>query len=140
MKILLFLISQHAGDWFVRIAALVSVRRLTQGSSTALSILVMCKTLPEVLFTPFGGMIADRFDRKKAMMRLDIIAGFVVMSYILAVRSENVHYLYLATIARSIIQAFYDPTTKSITPMIVIDAQDLKRAATLSGMIWSGKK
>lgn len=34
---------QHAGDWFVRIAALISVQRITDGSSTALAIVVMCR-------------------------------------------------------------------------------------------------
>ncbi len=51
----LYLIShmcQHAGDWFVRIAALISVQRITSGSSTALAFIVLCRTVPEVLVAP----------------------------------------------------------------------------------------
>lgn len=99
----------------------------------------MCKTLPEVLLTPIGGVIADRFDRRKMMIRLDIIAGICVLSYIPAVRSGQVGFLYVSTVIRSMIQAMYDPITKSIYPMFVNDPEDLKRAATLNGMIWSGK-
>lgn len=129
---------QHIGDWFVRIAALVSVGRLTQGSSTALSILIMCRTMPEVLITPIGGVLADRFDRRKMMLRLDTIAAVSVLSYILAVRSGKVSFLFLVTVGRSFIQALYDPVTKSIVPMLVNDPESLKRAATLNGMMWSG--
>lgn len=99
----------------------------------------MCKTLPEVLLTPLGGVIADRLDRRKIMIKLDILASVSVLSYIFAVRSENVNFLFLATVVRSIIQAIYDPTTKSIVPMFVTDPEELKRAATLNGMIWSGR-
>ena len=99
----------------------------------------MCKTLPEVLFTPIGGVIADSFDRRKMMMRLDVVAGLSVLSYVLALWSGNVIFLFLSTVVRSIIQALYNPITKSIVPMFVTDPEDLKRAATLNGMMWSGR-
>lgn len=131
--------SQHTGDWFIRIASLISVSRMTKGSSTALSVLIMCRTLTEVMFTPIGGVIADKFDRRKMMIRLDAVAGVSALTYIFAVRSGNVLFLFIATILRSIIQALYDPITKSIVPMFVTDPEELKRAATLNGMIWSGR-
>mmetsp|Transcript_7356 Transcript_7356/g.11204 ORF Transcript_7356/g.11204 Transcript_7356/m.11204 type:complete len:185 (-) Transcript_7356:65-619(-) len=138
----LYLIShmcQHIGDWFVRIAALVSVGRLTHGSSTALSILIMCRTIPEVLITPIGGVLADRFDRRNMMIRLDTIAAISVLSYLVAIWTSNVVFLFASTAVRSLIQALYDPVTKSIVPMLVDDPESLKRAATLNGMMWSGR-
>lgn len=130
---------QHIGDWFIRIASLIAVGRMTRGSSIGLSKLVMCRTLPEVFFTPLGGVLADRFDRRKTMIKLDMIAGMSVLSYIFAVRSGNVNYLFFVTLVRSSIQAIYDPTTKSIVPMFTTDPEELKRAATLNGMMWSGR-
>jgi len=130
---------QHIGDWFVRIAALVSVGRLTHGSSTALSILIMCRTIPEVLITPIGGVLADRFDRRNMMIRLDTIAAISVLSYLVAIWTSNVVFLFASTAVRSLIQALYDPVTKSIVPMLVDDPESLKRAATLNGMMWSGR-
>lgn len=88
---------------------------------------------------PIGGVLADRFDRRKMMIRLDGVACISVLSYIFAVRSGKVFLLFVATVVRSVIQALYDPVTKSIVPMFVTDAEDLKRAATLNGMMWSGK-
>jgi MFS family permease len=130
---------QHAGDWFVRIAALISVQRITAGSATALSIVVMCRTIPELALAPFGGILADTFDRRNVMIKLDLLAALSVCLFIQAVKANSVHLLYLATVIRSIISATYMPITGAIVPQIIVSGkEDLKRAATLNGMIWSG--
>lgn len=130
---------QHAGDWFVRIAALISVQRITGGSVTALSMIVMCRTITEVVISPLGGILADKFDRRKLMIKLDVLAAGSVYLYIQAVATNNIHLLYLATIIRSIIAAAYLPITSAIVPQLIVSGkEDLKRAATLNGMIWSG--
>ena len=127
---------QHAGDWFIRIASLLSVERLDPDSATAISIVILCKVLPEVFITPFGGALSDSYDRKKLMITLDSVAAICTLCYILAVRSGNVVNLFLVTALRSTIVSIYEPITKSIFPMFVIDAEDLKRAATLNGSAW----
>lgn len=46
--------------------------------------------------------------------------------------------LYLATALRSTVSALYMPTTHAIVPQLVLSGkEDLKRAATLNGTIWS---
>lgn len=121
----------------MRIASLISVQRLAPGSGAALSMIVMCRTIPELLVAPLGGILADKFDRKKLMIKLDILAAMSVFSYIYALKSGNVILLYAATAMRSIISASYMPITLSIVPMLVSNPEDLKRASTLNGMVWS---
>ena len=128
---------QHAGDWFVRIAALISIERLAPGSATALSMLILVKAIPEILLTSVGGTLADKFDRKKLMILLDALAALTVLSYIYALRKGSLHMLYVSTAFRSTIQAMYEPITKAIVPMFVSDPHDLKRAVTLNGLAWS---
>lgn len=127
---------QHIGDWFIRIAVLLSVERLAPDSSSSISIVVLCKVLPEVFITPFGGVISDRFDRRKLMMALDSIAAFSTLGFILAYRSGDVHNLFFVTALRSSIVSLYEPVTKAIFPMFMNDPEDLKRAATLNGSVW----
>lgn len=122
----------------MRIAALISVGRLAKGSSTALSMIVLCRTIPEMVISPFGGALADRFDRKMLMIRLDLVAAVSVLSYMVAVYCGDVRMLFAATCLRSAIQALYNPVTSSIVPLLVPDAEDLKIAVTINGMIWSG--
>jgi len=131
-------VCQHGGDWVVHISALLSVQRIVPGSSTALSILVMCRTIPEVIISPLGGILADKFDRKNLMIKLDMLAAICVLSYIYAVREESIYLFYGATIIRSSITATYHSITNSIVPQLVSDPEDLKRAATINGFVWSG--
>lgn len=97
------------------------------------------RTIPEVMMSPFGGILADKFDRKVLMIRLDVLASISVLSYIYAVKARSIQLLYAATVVRSMIAAAYLPVTNSIVPMIVKnEKEDLRRACTINGMIWSG--
>ena len=127
---------QHAGDWFIRIAALLSVERLAPDSSTAISVIILCKMIPEVTITPIGGILSDRFDRKYLMILLDFIGAIATLGFLVALRSGNVFNLYIATLLRSSIYSLYEPVTKSIYPMFVTDPEDLKRAATFNTTAW----
>ncbi len=98
----------------------------------------LLRTIPEVLVAPFGGLLADAYDRKWLMVRLDCISILPLLGFIYAVQKEKVMFLYAASAARSVITAAYMPVTQSIVPLIVHDMEDLKRAATINGMIWSG--
>ena len=128
---------QHGGDWFVRIAAILSAGRLKPGSATALSFLILARAIPEIAFSPIGGLLADRFDRRKLMIFFDSLAALAALGFIVALRFESIRMLYVATAFRSIISALYEPITKSIVPMFVQGPEELKFAATLNGMAWS---
>jgi len=72
------------------------------------------------------------------MIKLDCLASLAVLGYIYAVQVESINCLYAVTAFRSGIAAAYMPITHAIVPQIVLDKEDLKRAATINGMIWSG--
>ncbi|MFN2590086.1 MAG: MFS transporter, partial [Actinomycetota bacterium] len=65
------------GDWvgFVAVAALVT--RLAAGSLVGLAVagVMLARLLPSVLFGPFAGAFADRYDRKKLMVWADLARG-----------------------------------------------------------------
>jgi MFS family permease len=128
---------QHAGDATVNIATLLSVEHLDPGSGTAVSAVIMCKVIPEIFVTSIGGIIADTYDRRKAMIVLDGLGALAALSFIFAHRSKNVYGLYVAVVLRGFISSLYHPVTTSITPMMVPDPENLKRTNTLSGTVWS---
>mmetsp|Transcript_45536 Transcript_45536/g.138398 ORF Transcript_45536/g.138398 Transcript_45536/m.138398 type:complete len:450 (-) Transcript_45536:791-2140(-) len=130
-------ICQHAGDWFVHIAALLVVERLAPGSASALSTLVLTKTLPLLLLSPIGGALADTFDRRRLMIILDIVSAVVVLGYLVALALNNIAILYITSTLRSSVLSIYEPVTRSIVPLIVTDATELKKAVTLNGVAWS---
>jgi len=130
-------ICQHAGDWLVHVASLIAVNRLAPGSATAVSFLMLTRTIPDALLTPIGGMLADSFDRRKLMIAMDAAGSMAVLGYVAAIRMESIELLFTASAVRCTIHAIYEPTTRAIVPLLVTDADDLKRATTLHSIAWS---
>lgn len=128
---------QHFGDWFIRIASLLSIERLAPGSATALSGLILAKMIPQVLLSHVGGSMADTFDRRKLLIVLDTLGSIVTLGLIVAVSSRSLSLFYTFTSLRATVYALYEPATKSIVSMLVDDPEDLKRANTMNGMVWS---
>src|SRR5579863_10313729 len=62
------------GTWMQMTAQSWLVLTLT-GSSTDLGLIVALQTLPVLLLCPYGGVIADRVDKRKAMIVLQSAMG-----------------------------------------------------------------
>ncbi|ROP35604.1 transmembrane secretion effector [Saccharothrix texasensis] len=71
------------GDWLSLLALTGLVTKLAQGygwEGFALSAVVLTQLLPGVLFAPLGGVLADRFDRRKVMVACDLARGGLFLS------------------------------------------------------------
>ncbi len=104
-----------AGDAFGRGNA-----ALTQGLYLALSGLVL------VIAVPFGGSLADRFDKVKIMWITDFLRGFVILAVAWVLWTEPGIYTLLAVLfAMNVILAingaFFNPASSSLLRFIVPD-------------------
>ncbi|OLF15863.1 MFS transporter [Actinophytocola xanthii] len=64
------------GDWLSLLALTGLVTKLTEGyqaQSFAFAGVVLTQLLPGLLFAPLGGLLADRFDRRKIMVICDVL-------------------------------------------------------------------
>jgi dTMP kinase len=64
------------GDWLSLLALTGLVTKLTEGyqaQSFAFAGVVLTQLLPGLLFAPLGGVFADRFDRRKVMVAVDLV-------------------------------------------------------------------
>src|SRR2546427_9138815 len=70
------------GDWvgFVAVAALVANIGGKRLGGLAVAGVMMARLLPSVLFGPFAGVFADRFDRRKLMIGADLGRGVMYAS------------------------------------------------------------
>ncbi|PSL57221.1 putative MFS family arabinose efflux permease [Saccharothrix carnea] len=71
------------GDWLSLLALTGLVTKLAAGygwEGFALSAVVLTQLLPGVLFAPLGGVLADRFDRRKVMVACDLARGGLFLS------------------------------------------------------------
>jgi predicted MFS family arabinose efflux permease len=73
------------GGSFAAYTALIDlVFRRTHGSAVALSLTILLTMGPSGFFSPIGGVVADRWDRKRAMIASDLVSGalFVVLAFV----------------------------------------------------------
>lgn len=94
-------------------------------SAKILSILVICSTIPAIIFGPLGGTIADKNDKKKLMVLCDFFSGLGVLTVVIALfyydklGSSIVYVFYLQAFFVAMMQSIYGPTVKSSIPLIV---------------------
>ena len=99
------------------------------GSGTAMGAVLIAETIPRVLFLLLGGVVADRFSRRKVMIWSDSVRGIAVAA-IAVLGQLNVLALWHLIVLGAIFgmaSAFFFPAYQSIPPQLV-DAEQLPSA------------
>ncbi|HEY7849288.1 MAG TPA: MFS transporter, partial [Ktedonobacterales bacterium] len=105
------------------------------GSGTAMGAVLIAETIPRVLFLLLGGVVADRFSRRKVMIWSDSVRGIAVAA-IAVLGQLNVLALWHLIVLGAIFgmaSAFFFPAYQSIPPQLV-DAEQLPSANALTGL------
>ncbi|MCR2041322.1 MFS transporter [Parvibacter caecicola] len=108
----------------------------TTESALMLSIMTACVMLPIGLISPFGGLVADRHNRKLIMIVADGAVGLVSLAAALLIMAGEVSLPLLLSIclARAVGQAFHGPAMMATMPMLVPD-EHLLRINTLDQLL-----
>ncbi|MDX6204346.1 MAG: dTMP kinase [Frankiales bacterium] len=107
------------GDWLGLLAATAFAASLVhgyRGSLFATGAVLASRLAPAVLFGPFAGAFADRFDRRKQMVLCDLIRACLVTSIILV---HSLPYLLAASFAIEIFSLFWIPAKEASVPNLV---------------------
>ena len=107
------------GNYALKIALSMYVLELT-GSAAVFAGMLALAMVPTILLSPFGGILADRCDRRKLMAAMDAVSGAVVLLSVPAVR-------YLGgtlpagalLIVLSVLGAFESPTVQACVPQLL---------------------
>ncbi len=93
----------------------------TTGSPTALAIAGIMGLLPQALFGPLGGTLADRWSRRRIMIGADLITALcmVVLIALFATDTVQLWHLYGLMFVRSSMQAFQAPASMASTSLLV---------------------
>ncbi|MBN2500353.1 MAG: MFS transporter [Anaerolineales bacterium] len=124
------------GDWFNTIATVILVSRYTN-TGLAVSGLFLARTLPQFLFGPVAGVVADRFNRKLVMVISDIMRAGIVLSFLWVDRPERVWLIYLLTALQLTISTFFNPASSALLPSLVEGDKELLTSNVLSSITWS---
>ncbi len=120
------------GDWFQTIALLGYTYTTTQ-SGMMLSIVLLSRSLPALLLSPFAGTLVDRIDRKKIMIYSDLVRAFLVIGLIFSI--HHIWLIIILNILLSISGIFFSPAKQSVVPTVV-SKEELSTANALSSTIW----
>ncbi|CDF58420.1 MFS transporter [Thermobrachium celere] len=105
-------------------------------SATQMSFYMAFGTIIYVVMSPFGGVIADRYNRKQLMVWMDIIRGFAVatIGILMFFKIESIWFLYISSFILSICGAIFVPASNSLVPSIVED-EHLTKANSLTSSV-----
>lgn len=124
----------YCGDWFLTVALLDLVLRLTHSAFLA-GLLVVCQSLPAFLLAPWAGPTVDRFDRKKLIIVIASAQTGLALLPMLARSSALLPLAYLGVVGIASGATFVSPAIQSAIPNIAED-DDLVMANVLMGSTW----
>lgn len=108
------------------------------GSGLSFSMTLVLSNLPRVILGPIAGAVADRFDRKKIVVGLDILSGLIVLGlWMVSLYDElRVIYIYIASFSLATCSTFFSTALSASIPNIV-DRDSLTRINSLNSAIGS---
>ncbi|HWE09685.1 MAG TPA: MFS transporter [Solirubrobacteraceae bacterium] len=122
-RLLAALAASQLGDWLYNLALLAYVQQRTH-STTWLGLTTAARIAPMVIAGPLGGLIADRFDRRRVMIAADVIrAGLMAALVLVAIAGLGVILVPLLAALATFAAVPYPPSVAAVTPRLVPASQ-----------------
>jgi len=128
------------GTWMQSVAQSWLVYRLT-GSVVLLGLIGFAGQIPVFLIAPFGGAVADRYNRRKILVitqSIAMITAFVLATLTLTENIQVWHLFVLASVF-GLANAFDIPTRQAFVPDMV-GREDLLNAIALNSTMFNGAR
>ena len=107
------------GNFILKLALSMYVLEVT-GSATVFAGILSAATIPTILLSPLGGILADREDRRNIMVALDALTGVSVLCAALFLSESNaIAVISTLLIILSILSAFETPTVQACIPTML---------------------
>ncbi|MCD2097810.1 MULTISPECIES: MFS transporter [Rhodococcus] len=125
------------GTWMQTVAQSWLVLQLT-GSATAIGIVLALQTVPMLLLGPYGGVVADRSDKRRLMIGLQTLMGVQALILGLLVVTDTVAlwHVYVLAVALGLNQCFENPARQSFM-LELVGPEDLRNAVSLQSVLAS---
>ncbi len=123
------------GEWFNTIALFLLIFQYTD-SEFFLGLLFTMRMLCFAAFQPFGGLLADRLNRKTIMVWTNIIQVGLALCFLFIDGKNHIVWIYILTGAMMIMHGMYVTAERAALPNIV-PAEHLATANALDAASWS---
>ncbi len=91
------------------------------GSATAMGIVLICSTVPMLLFILFGGVAVDRLPRMRLMLISDLLSGCVVLliAFLAFQQRLELWQIFVMSAFFGVVEAFFSPAYTALVPELV---------------------
>jgi MFS family permease len=103
-------------EWMLQVALPVFIYQAT-GSAGSTALTMAVGILPMVLLSPFAGMVADRWDRRRTLWIVCLAQAAVALPLLLA--GDALALIYLVMAAQSAVASLFEPARSALVPEIV---------------------
>jgi MFS family permease len=126
--------SSSIGTWMQIVAQNWLVLTLTK-SPFYLGLDAFLQQLPIILFTLIGGVVADRYDRRRTLMASQFVqmATSATLALLMYLQVVQIWHILLLSFTTGVAQAFGGPAYQSLIPSLV-DKKDLPNAVALNSI------
>lgn len=112
-------VSSLTGNYTLKFGLSMYVLEQT-GSASIFAGMLSAALLPTVLLSPFGGILADRANRKHIMVALDALSGLSVLAVgLLLPLGRELWVIGALLVLLSVLAAFESPTVQACVPQMV---------------------
>ncbi len=123
------------GTWMQMTAQAWLVLTLTH-SSTVLGVIVALQTIPVLLLAPYGGVIADRVDKRRLMIALQTAMGIqaLVLGLLTVAGAVRVWEIGILAALLGVNNAFENPSRQSFM-LEMVGSEHLRNAVSLNSVL-----
>lgn len=138
----LFLVGQwmsNIGTWIQRMAMIWLAYKLTN-SALLLGLVGFCEQIPIFLLAPFAGVFADRWDKHKALIRIESLAMLqaAILGLLTFTGAVHIVYIIILSLCLGCINAFEMPIRQSfVVEMVNRDKKALPNAIAVNSTVFN---
>jgi len=134
-RLLMFAFSGSSiGSWAYNVALAVWIFEET-GSPAWVGAATIARMVPAFLFSPYGGVVADRYERVRLMVVLDVLGAVLMVALAVETALGLPVLVVIATaVVNSALSTAYEPAVAALTPQLVGE-RDLGSANALRNTI-----
>ena len=114
------------GDALESVALVYLVLKIT-GSALAMGTVMLFSLVPNLILTPFVGVLADRYSRKKIMLISELARAIIILwvPIALSLKIITIEQLYLVAFLISIFETCFETANTACIPSLFTDQDEL---------------
>ena len=130
-----------SGTWMQQLAQALLVLKITHKSGTALGLITAVQFLPMLFFGAWGGVLADRFDKRKLLYGTQIAAGLLALALAIIVSTGHAALwnVYLMSALLGFVNVVDNPARQTFV-LEMVGREDLPNAVSLNSVVMNSSR